>query len=58
MLDKDVALQFRMHEETHYKLKYIAKRELRSLNSQIEYFALKGIAEYEREHGEIIIEEE
>lgn len=57
-MEKDVSIQFRMYEETHYKLKYIAKRELRSLNSQIEYFALKGIAEYEREHGEIIIEEE
>ena len=55
MRDDEVSIQFRMRESTHKKLKVIAKAKLRSLNAQIEYFALKGIEEYEKENGEIII---
>lgn len=45
-----VALQLRLEEETHSKLKEISEKELRSLNAQIEYFILAGIANYEKEH--------
>lgn len=45
-----VSLQLRLEEETHAKLKEISEKELRSLNAQIEYFILYGIANYEREH--------
>lgn len=45
-----VALQLRLEEETHAKLKEISEKELRSLNAQIEYFILKGIENYEREN--------
>jgi len=40
------------------KLKFIAQAQIRSLNSQIEYFAVKGIQDYENENGEIIINDE
>lgn len=45
-----VALQLRLDEETHAKLKEISEKELRSLNAQIEYFILSGIVHYEKEH--------
>lgn len=48
-----VALQFRMDEETHNRVRAIAARELRSLNAQIEYFVIKGIIAYEKENGPI-----
>ena len=46
-----IATQIRLDEETHQKLKVAAEKELRSLNSQMEYFILKGIESYEKEHG-------
>ncbi len=58
MRDDEVSIQFRMRESTHKKLKVIAKAKLRSLNAQIEYFALKGIEEYEKENGEIVIRDD
>ena len=48
-----VALQIRLEENTHQKLKQIADEELRSLNAQLEYFVLKGIKEYELNHGQL-----
>lgn len=48
-----IALQVRLEEATHQKLKIIADNELRSLNSQLEYFVLQGIKSYETEHGSI-----
>ena len=48
-----VATQIRLDETMHKKVKYIAEKKLRSLNSQMEYFILKGIEEYEKENGAI-----
>lgn len=48
-----VALQIRLEESTHQKLKVIADNELRSLNAQLEYFILQGIKEYETNHGSV-----
>ena len=48
-----IAFQVRLEESTHAKLKYIADKELRNLNSQLEYYVLKGIEKYEKEHGTI-----
>ena len=53
MKDNKIALQLRLDEQTHKKVKFIASRELRSLNAQFEFFILKGIADYEKEHGSI-----
>lgn len=48
-----VALQIRLEEGTHQKLKVIADSELRSLNAQLEYFILQGIKSYEANHGSV-----
>ncbi|MCL2047369.1 MAG: hypothetical protein FWG87_01465 [Defluviitaleaceae bacterium] len=53
MKETEVSVQFRMREKTHAKLKIIASSQLRSLNSQIEFFAIEGIKKYEDENGEI-----
>ena len=53
MKESEVSIQFRMRESTHAKLKFIAADQLRSLNSQIEFFALEGIRAYEKEYGPI-----
>lgn len=58
MKGNEVSIQFRMNENTHKKLKLIAALQLRSLNSQIEFFALEGIKKYEKDNGEIKISDE
>ena len=50
MASYKVALQVRLDEQTYTKLKKISADELRSLNAQIEYFVIKGIQQYEKEH--------
>lgn len=50
MPEKKVALQLRLDEGVHKKIKDISNTELRSLNAQIEYFILKGIRDYESRH--------
>ncbi len=57
MATPKVATQIRIDEETHLKCKYIASEELRSLNSQMEYFIVKGVQEYEKLHGVIHLPE-
>ncbi|KHM53095.1 hypothetical protein SAMN02745671_01960 [Anaerovibrio lipolyticus DSM 3074] len=54
MASSRIALQVRLDESTHAKLKQISELELRSLNSQIEYFVIKGIQKYENDNGPII----
>ena len=53
-----VALQMRINETIHAKLKVIAEEENRFLNSQIEYFLKQGVIRYEEEHGEINVQSE
>lgn len=52
MADKAVT-QVRIDTELYEKLKYIADDELRSINSQIEFFVKRGIESYEKDQGEI-----
>jgi hypothetical protein len=42
-----IAMQIRLDELTHERLKVIADKELRSLNAQMEYFIIKGIEQWE-----------
>lgn len=56
MADNKIALQLRLDESTHKKVKSISEKELRSLNSQLEYFILKGVALYEIENGPITLD--
>ena len=50
-----IATQIRLDEEMHRKINYISEKKFRSLNSHMEYFILKGIEQYEKEHGAIPI---
>ncbi len=58
MAGRKIALQLRLDEKAHSKLKIIAEKELRSLNSQLEYFIKQGIESYEKEFGVITDHEE
>ncbi len=44
--ENKISLNLRLNEKLHKELKMISNREMRSLNSQIEYFVLMGILEY------------
>ncbi len=44
----------RFKEDVLNKITYIAKKEHRSLNAQLEHLAQKCIEEYEKAYGEII----
>ena len=50
MATNKVALQVRLDEKVHAKLRIVAEEEVRSLNSQIEYFVIKGIQKYDQEN--------
>ena len=56
MTTNKVALQVRLDEKVHAKLRIVAEEEVRSLNAQIEYFVIKGIQKYEQENGMIELE--
>lgn len=45
----------RFTEETLKKITFIAKKQRRSLNAQLEFLAETCIEKYEAENGEIII---
>ena len=55
MPTNNVALQVRLDEKAHAKLRIVAEEDVRSLNSQIEYYVIKGIQKYEQENGIISI---
>ena len=48
----------RFEEDMLLKLTYIAKKERRSFNNQMEYIAQLFIEEYEEDYGEIQISDE
>lgn len=52
-----IATQIRINEIAYKKTKYIAEKESRATNSQIEYFVKLGVEAYEREHGVISLPE-
>lgn len=52
-----MSFQLRLPVEAHAKLRVIAKRELRSKNAEIEYIISRYIEQYEREQGELTMEE-
>ena len=48
---------FHLNSEYLIKMKFIAKEETRSLSNLLEHLCKKHIANYEKEHGKIIIDE-
>ena len=49
---------FHLKEEYLYKMKFIAKKETRSLSNLLEHISKLHIEKYEAEHGEIDFSEE
>ncbi len=47
----------RFEHELLYKISYVAKQNKRSLNAQLEYLAQTCVDEYEKENGEIEVDE-
>ena len=56
-MEKAKHLGIRINAEIHYKLHYISRYEGRSANAQILYLIRQNIAEFERMHGEITIQD-
>ncbi len=52
-----IATQIRINETAYKKTKYIASKESRNTNAQIEYFVKLGVESYEKEHGTISLPE-
>ena len=48
----------RFEPEVLYKITHIAKQNVRSLNAQLEFLAKECIKEFEKENGEISVDEE
>ena len=48
----------RFEEELLLKITYVAKKNKRSLNAQLEFLAQECVDKYEAEHDEIPIKEE
>lgn len=47
----------RLEPELLYKITYVAKQNMRSLNGQLEYLAMQSVKEYEAQNGEIPVDE-
>ncbi len=48
----------RFEPELLHKISFIAKQNKRSLNAQLEFLAQTCVNEYEKENGEILIDED
>ena len=57
-MEKEKHLGIRITKEIHHKLHYISRYEGRSANGQILYLVRQNIAEFEKTHGEIKINDE
>lgn len=58
MAEKKIQTGIRFTEEMLKKITFIAKKNHRSFNGQLEHLAGKCIEDYEREFGEIALEDE
>lgn len=57
MATNKVQTGIRFEPELLYKITQVAKKNKRSLNAQLEFLAQECVAEYEKENGEIPIDE-
>lgn len=46
----------RLDDAVRYKLQYIADDNFRTVNAEVTRLILQHIAEYEKEHGEIVVD--
>lgn len=47
----------RIEPEMLYKIAYVAKKNMRSMNGQIEFLVQQCVKEYEEQNGEIPVDE-
>ena len=57
MATNKVQTGIRFEPELLYKITQIAKKNKRSLNAQLEFLAQECVEQYERENGEILVDE-
>ncbi len=57
MATNKIQTGIRFEPELLYKITQVAKQNKRSLNAQLEFLAQNCVKEYERENGEIAIDE-
>ena len=58
MATNKVQTGIRFEPELLYKIAYVARNNMRSLNAQLEFLAQNCVREFERENGEIPVDEE
>ena len=47
----------RLEPEMLYKIAYVAKKNMRSMNGQVEFLVQQCVKEYEEQNGEIPVDE-
>ena len=57
MATNKVQTGIRFEPELLFKIAHVAKQNKRSLNAQLEYLAQNCVKEYEKENGEIPLDE-
>ncbi len=57
MATSKIQTGIRFEPELLYKISQVAKKNKRSLNAQLEFLAQSCVEEYEKENGEIPIDE-
>ncbi len=57
MATNKIQTGIRFEPEVLYKISYIAKQNVRSLNAQLEFLAKECIKEFENQNGEISVED-
>ena len=57
MATNKIQTGIRFEPELLYKISVVAKKNRRSLNAQLEFLAQNCVAEFERENGEILVDE-
>ncbi len=58
MATNKIQTGIRFEPEVLYKISYIAKDNMRSLNAQLEFLAKECIKQYEEQNGTIAVDEE
>lgn len=58
MATNKIQTGLRLEPETLYKITYIAKKQKRSLNAQLEFATIECIEQYEEKHGPIPVDRE
>lgn len=53
MASKKISTTLRIDNELYKKIKFIADRELRSINAQLEYCVLQCVRDFEEKYGQI-----